>query len=280
MPKVNAPRVGTKYFTFSSPLIRSGVCIIISRFMGNDKRIIEILKLLNRAYGKPKQFKRSDPVDELVRTVLSQNTNDRNSLGAFAVLKRQFKNWDSALKAPESRIAGLIRHAGLANIKAARIKEILLEIKSREGGMSLAVLERMDPSSGLEYLKSLKGVGPKTAACVLLFSFRKPVMPVDTHIFRVAKRLALLKPDAGIEEAHELITEMSRQALVPRRDFKNKTRSAAVSNGKISALIYELHLGIIEHGRRTCKAQNPRCGFCVLYNMCRFKYKNSYRKRT
>ena len=111
----------------------------------------------------------------------------------------------------------------------------------------------------------------------MIFRFRKPVMPVDTHIFRIAKRLGLLKDDAGIEEAHELVTEMSRQAAVYRCDHKSASRKTAVTDEEISTLIYELHLGIIEHGRRTCKAQNPRCGFCVLYNLCRFKDKKAYK---
>jgi endonuclease-3 len=114
----------------------------------------------------------------------------------------------------------------------------------------------MDVAAALAYLKSLKGVGPKTAACVLLFSFGRPVMPVDTHIFRVTKRLGLVGRTVSIEEAHEALTK-----LVPKH------------------LIYDFHLGIIEHGRRTCKAQNPGCGFCVLFNMCRYKDKALYRAR-
>ena len=135
-----------------------------------------------------------------------------------------------------------------------KLKDILNEIKKRQGRIRLAFLSRLDCESALVYLRSLKGVGPKTAACVLLFSFNKPVMPVDTHIFRVSKRLGLIGAKVGIEEAHKALTEM-----VPK------------------SLIYEFHLGIIEHGRRTCKAQNPRCGFCVLYNICAFKDKRLYK---
>jgi len=223
--------------------------------MDTRGKMTTVLKLLNRAYGRPKPFRASDPVDELVRTVLSQNTNDRNSLSAFAVLKRHFRSWNGLIKADTKRITRLIKHAGLANIKAGRIKEILLEIKRREGRIDLTHLKKADLRSGLEYLRSLKGVGPKTAACVLLFSFRKPVMPVDTHIFRVAKRLGIIGPKTGIGQAHEILTKMMQ-----------------------AGLIYELHLGIIEHGRRTCKAQNPRCGFCALYNLCKSKDKRLYHK--
>jgi endonuclease-3 len=223
--------------------------------MVTPNKITEILHQLNRAYGRPGPLRKTDPIDEIVRTILSQNTNDRNSLAAFAVLKKHFKSWEGLLRTDTRRIAQLIKHAGLANIKARRIKEVLVEIKHREGKISLFLLKRLDVGSGLAYLRSLKGIGPKTAACVLLFSFGKPVMPVDTHIYRVAGRLGLIGSKVSIEEAHEALTN-----LVSKR------------------LIYEFHLGIIEHGRRTCKAQNPRCGFCVLYDICRFKDKSAYRK--
>ena len=214
---------------------------------GKSKRIISLLR---KAYGRPPAWKKTEPVDELVRTVLSQNTSDNNSLAAFTVLKARFKRWDELLNTPAGRIARLIRHAGLANIKARRIKGILKEIKRREGRITLGSLSALGDADALGYLKSLKGVGPKTAACVLLFSFGRPVMPVDTHIFRVTKRLGLIGKDIDINEAHEAL-------------------SKAVPKG----LIYDFHLGIIEHGRRTCKAQSPRCGICVLYGLCKFEKK-------
>jgi endonuclease-3 len=147
----------------------------------------------------------------------------------------------------------MIKHAGLANIKAKRIKEVLSEIKRREGRLSLASLRSMGVNEAISYLKSLKGVGPKTAACVLLFSFGKPVMPVDTHIYRVTGRLGLIPKHLSIEEAHRFLSD-----LVPK------------------SLIYDFHLGIIEHGRKTCKAQNPRCGVCLLYSLCKFRDKILY----
>jgi len=132
----------------------------------------------------------------------------------------------------------------------------LEEIKKREGRISLSNLKRLNLDDSISYLRSLKGVGPKTAACVLLFSFGKPVMPVDTHIFRVTKRLGLIDKNLNIEKAHEVLTN-----IVPK------------------GLIYDFHLGIIEHGRRTCKAQNPKCGACVLYKICRFERKAYFKKR-
>ncbi len=218
--------------------------------------IEKIVTLLNKAYGKPPPLRKTDPVDELVRTVLSQNTSDVNSLAAFAVLKNRFRAWDALLRAETREIARLIKHGGLANIKAGRIKSILSEIKIREGKISLSRLAKLDVKESFEYLISLKGVGPKTASCVLLFSFGKPVMPVDTHIFRVAKRLGLIGRNTGIEEAHRALSSM-----VPKR------------------LIYEFHLGIIEHGRSTCKSQTPKCGVCVVYGLCRFKDKRLHKNK-
>jgi endonuclease III len=224
--------------------------------MNIKAKIKHISGILAKAYGRPRALRKSGPVDELVRTILSQNTNDRNSLGAFAVLKNRFGKWDGLPGTNTRTIASLIRHAGLSNIKARRIKEVLTEIKRREGSINLAKLSRLNTNRALEYLRSLKGVGPKTAACVVLFSFGKPVMPVDTHIFRVTKRLGLLDTRATIEEAHEVLTN-----IVP------------------NDLIYEFHLGIIMHGRKTCISQGPRCGSCILYRLCAFKKKAFYRKR-
>lgn len=247
--------------------------------MDTSKRIGVILALLNKEYGRPKLFPRSDPVDEVIRTVLSQNTNDRNSLAAYAVLKKAFTSWNKALEAPVSKIAGLIRHAGLSNIKARRIKDILKEIKRREGRITLKHLGCMEVNEALRYLRSLKGIGPKTAACVMLFSFRKPVMPVDTHIFRVTKRLGLISKETGMEEAHEILNDMFQHELVPRRGLKSGRRpcSGSSPDSKITGLKFNFHLGIIEHGRKTCKAERPHCGSCVLYRLCRFRNKMRYK---
>jgi endonuclease-3 len=192
-------------------------------------------------------------VDELIATVLSQNTTDKNSQKAFRILKKRFRSWEDLRKTPERKVTSLIRSAGLANIKAKRIKEIVGEIKRREGAIDLSRLKAMDVARAMEYLTSLKGVGPKTASCVLLFTLGKPAMPVDTHIYRVSRRLGLIGHNVSIEEAHKILTE-----LVPK------------------PLIYNFHLGIIWHGRRTCRAQNPRCGECVLCYMCKSPDKRKF----
>jgi len=219
-------------------------------------KIKKILRLVNKVYGKPPPFKKTPPVDELIRTILSQNTSDTNSLKAFSVLKRNFSSWDGLLNSNTRKVAGLIRHAGLANIKAGRIREALARIRTREGKIDLSSIGRMDTQEALEYLTSLKGVGPKTAACVLLFSFGKGVMPVDTHIYRVSGRLGIIDDTIDIGVAHERLTK-----IVPKH------------------LIYNFHLGIIEHGRRTCKARDPKCGICVLYGLCGYGLKRVHRDR-
>ncbi len=215
-----------------------------------------MLSLIEKAYGRIPPLRRSDPVDETVRTVLSQNTTDKNSVPAFNALKGHFGSWEKVLRAEVRSIAGVIKHAGLANIKARRIKDVLAEIALREGSITLTRLGSMGLDESTAYLRSIKGIGPKTAACVLLFSFDKPIMPVDTHIFRVAKRLGLIGEKVDIEEAHKALT-----AMVPAR------------------LIYRFHLGLIEHGRKTCKAVRPLCEVCVLYGNCAFKRKAYYRKK-
>lgn len=220
--------------------------------MPDKNKIKNILRLIRLSCGKNiRPFRASRPIDELIRTILSQNTSDSNSLAAFAVLKRNFKSWEELLSADTRKITHLIKHAGLANIKAKRIKEVLSEIRRREGRLSLSSLKNMDIGKAVSYLESLKGVGPKTAACVLLFSFGRPVMPVDTHIYRVTGRLGLIPENMSIEEAHRSLSD-----AVPKD------------------LIYDFHLGIIEHGRRVCKAQNPKCGVCLLYGLCKRRAKN------
>lgn len=210
-------------------------------------KILSIAKLLRKKYGR-KRFKReADPVGELIGTILSQNTSDRNSHRAYDNLRRHFKNWDKLRRARTSAIKREIKIAGLANIKAPRIKGALDEIKRRYGSLNLDFLGGLDTDVGYKFLSSIKGVGPKTAACVLLFSFEKPIMPVDTHIFRVTKRLGILDRKATHEEAQEYFS-----VVVPKN------------------LIYGFHINIISHGRQICTARNPRCSICNLKRSCKY----------
>ena len=205
------------------------------------RRFRAILERLREAYGRPVPLEHRAPVDELVLTVLSQNTNDRNRDVAYARLRERFATWDEVREAPVEEVEEAIRPGGLAPTKAVRIQEILRAIGDDDlGWLADAPLEE-----GRDYLCSLPGVGRKTAACVLLFSYGRPDVPVDTHVYRVGSRLGLWRPGASFEEAHD---EMLR--LAAREDP------------------YEAHVALIRHGRRTCTARAPRCRECPLLSLC------------
>ncbi|MBI1902649.1 MAG: endonuclease III [Planctomycetia bacterium] len=205
----------------------------------------EICQRLRKEYGPVKLGKPLPPLGELVATILSQNTSDRNSDAAFEELRRRFKSWDAVRRAPVGKIARAIRRGGLSRQKAPRIKAVLQAIYEEHGKLSLDFLHAMPTAKALEYLRNFAGVGPKTAACVLLFACRKPVLPVDTHVLRVSGRLGLIGPKTNAEKAHEELAQ-----LVPRRK------------------VLDFHIQIIRHGRRVCTAQRPRCTECVLLDLC------------
>jgi endonuclease III len=184
------------------------------------------------------------PIDELILTVLSQNTNDRNRDVAYERLRMRFPgSWAEVRDAPVEAIEEAIRPGGLSNTKAVRIQEILRAL----GDDDLAWLDEAPLEEARSFLTSLPGVGRKTAACVLLFSFGRPDVPVDTHVSRVGGRLGLFRPGAPFEEAHDELTRLAR----------GDPDDA-----------YELHVALIRHGRRTCVARAPGCGECPLRRMC------------
>lgn len=205
---------------------------------------------MRRKFGTEK-----DPIGELVKTILSQNTSDVTSFRAFDNLKKRFRSWESLRKANVSAIRREIKIAGLSNIKAPRIKGALNEIVRRRGSLELDFLRRESTAEGYAFLRSIKGVGPKTAAIVLLFSFGKPIMPVDTHIFRITKRLGLIGEKMTPEKAQECLT----RATPP-------------------GTIKEFHVQLIMHGRRICTARDPKCPVCGLKPMCRY-YGEKYGRR-
>ena len=207
--------------------------------------IAEIVQLLSKEYGSITWRSRTDPLSELIVTILSQNTSDHNSRRAFASLLSRFGSWEAVAGGRVEDIAEAIKLGGLARVKAPRIKNILEQIQAQRGSLDLMFLKKMPVAEAKAWLKSLPGVGPKTAACVLLFSLGKPVLPVDTHIHRVAMRLGLIDSRVSAEKAHEVLGDM-----VPAKD------------------VYRFHILIIEHGRRVCKAQRPRCRECVLLKCC------------
>ena len=182
---------------------------------------------------------------ELVFTVLSQHTSDANSERAFNSLRRRFPTWEEAAAAPVEEIAAAIRAGGLAEQKAPRLKRILEEIERREGALTLDRLTSLEDARIADYLISLPGVGPKTAACVLAFSLGRPAFPVDTHVHRIAVRLGWVKRGATAEQVH--------RDLAPRIPPEIR---------------YDLHAAFVRHGREVCRALTPRCGDCVLLDLC------------
>ena len=206
------------------------------------RRVRAIVERLRDTYGQPILRPHRAPVDELILTVLSQNTNDRNRDVAYARLRERFSSWAEVRDAPVADVEDAIRPGGLAPTKAVRIQEILRAI----GDDDLAWMEEAPLGEARDYLVDLPGVGRKTAACVLLFSYGRPDIPVDTHVYRVGTRLGLFRQGASFDEAHDellRITEDPQEA-------------------------YELHVSLIRHGRRTCTARNPRCPECPLLRMC------------
>jgi endonuclease III len=205
------------------------------------RRVIAIRDRLRELYGRPVNDPHGHPIAELVRTVLSQNTNDRNRDVAYGRLRERFPTWEEVRDAPTEAVEEAIRPGGLSATKAPRIQEILGRLDEHP---DLDWLEDAPRDEAMEFLVSLPGVGRKTAACVLIFAFGRPEIPVDTHVHRVGGRLGLFRPGASFEEAHD---EML--AVVPSEDA------------------YELHINLIRHGREICRPR-PRCGECALRRMC------------
>ena len=222
----------------------------------SPSKVETICSLLFSKYGQPQWKGGRDPLSELIATILSQNTSERNSHRAFLNLKRRFPTWEEVRKAPQGEIAEAIKVGGLSAQKAKRIKSLLGRIYEEEGVLDLSFLANMEVNRVQRYLLRFKGVGPKTAACVVLFSLGKPSMPVDTHILRVTKRLGLVPQRASAVQAQAAL-----EGILP------------------SPLIYPLHLGFIEHGRRVCKAKRPLCTDCVLRSECDYPEKTNLLKK-
>jgi endonuclease-3 len=207
--------------------------------------ISQVIKLLEREYGPCQRHPNKDPVDVLIETILSQNTSDSNSGRAFACLKASFDSWEAVASAPAQGIAEAIKCGGLSQIKAARVKQVLQQIEKENGRITLGSLKSRTMTEAEEYLRRLPGVGPKTASCVLLFSLDKPSLPVDTHVFRVSRRLGLIEPKIAIAKAADLL----RKQVPPSK-------------------VYQFHVHMIEHGRRVCHARKPSCCRCALKGIC------------
>lgn len=196
-------------------------------------------------YGHPEWRKPLPPLDELVSTILSQNTNDLNRDRAFEALKAEFPSWEAVRDAKAEEVIEAIRTAGLANQKGPRIQAALQSITQEHGSLDLDFLRELSSEEVHRWLIKFNGVGPKTAAIVMQFSLGLPAFPVDTHILRLSKRLGLIEEQTTAERAHKLLADL----------FEPDT-------------YYSAHLNIIRHGREVCHARKPACEGCVLQDLC------------
>lgn len=215
------------------------------------RRVRRITELLWREYGEDSHHERTrlrrDPLDSLVKTILSQNTSDVNSDRAFADLKQAFATWEEVAEAPVEALAQAIRAGGLSNIKAPRIQALLRSVRAAHGALDLSSLHSMEPGAAREYLEGFRGVGRKTAACVLLFSLQQPAFPVDTHCLRIGKRLRLIPASVSADAAHDVFDR-----IVP------------------DECKLELHVSMVRHGRARCRPTNPDCVACPVRRYCAY----------
>jgi len=216
------------------------------------KRALRVHEILLAEYGQPVWRNPLPAVEELVSTILSQNTNDLNRDRAFEALRARFPTWEAVRDAPTAKVVEAIRPAGLANQKGPRLQQVLRAITAERGALDLEFLRAWPVDEARAWLTRFKGVGPKTAAIVLLFSLGRPAFPVDTHVHRVTGtgRLGLRGPDMSADDSHAHF-----EALLPPETY------------------YAAHLNLIRHGRAVCHARNPECERCALKRMCAY-YKN------
>jgi endonuclease III len=212
-----------------------------------DQRACRVHERLLTYYGYPKWRNPLPPLDELVSTILSQNTNDVNRDRAFLALRGRFPTWEGVRDAAERDVIDAIRPAGLANQKGPRIQQVLRQITQQRGALDLSFLADLPVDEARTWLMHFKGVGPKTAAIVLLFSLGKPAFPVDTHIYRVSGRLGLRPAQMTADQAHDHLA-----SLLPEEAY------------------YPAHLNIIRLGREVCQARRPICSSCPLTDLCDF----------
>jgi endonuclease-3 len=210
-------------------------------------RALKVHQCLIEFYGEPTWRNPLPALDELVSTILSQNTNDTNRDRAFHALTERFKSWEAVRDAPQEEVITVIRPAGLANQKGPRIQNVLRQITDLRGGLDLDFLKNMPPEEVRQWLMQFKGVGPKTAAIVMQFSLDMPAFPVDTHVYRVTGRLGLRPSKMSPDQAHQYLEEQ-----LPPETY------------------YAAHLNIIRLGREICHARQPNCPGCPLKDLCEY----------
>ncbi|MBN1452275.1 MAG: endonuclease III [Anaerolineales bacterium] len=215
-----------------------------------SKKALKVHKKLLETYGKPIWRNPLPPVDELVSTILSQNTNDVNRDRAFDSLRAKFPTWEQVRDADTDEVIEAVRVAGLANQKGPRLQQVLRDITAERGSLDLSFLSEMPLEEARDWLTRFKGVGPKTAAIVLCFSLNRPAFPVDTHVYRVAGRIGLRPDKMTVEQAHPHL-----ESIFPPETY------------------YAAHLNIIRLGREVCAARKPNCPVCPVRSLCAYEPK-------
>ncbi len=210
-----------------------------------EQRALQIHQVLLDAFGEPTWRNPLPAIDELVSTILSQNTNDINRDRAFDALRAHFPTWEAVRDAPVDAVIAAIRPAGLANQKGPRIQQVLRSITAERGSLDISFLAELPTEAARAWLTKFNGVGPKTAAIVLCFSLGKPALPVDTHVYRVTGRIGLRPAQMTVEQAHPYL-----ESILPPASY------------------YAAHLNFIRLGREICHARQPGCASCPIYALC------------
>ncbi len=209
-------------------------------------KALEVTRRLTEQYGEV-PFSSKDPMSQLVDIILSHRTRDEQTAAAYDNLLKRFGSWEAVRDAPTNEVQDVIANVNWPEVKAPRLQALMRRITEERGELNLDFLRDLPVGAGAAWLNRLEGVGPKTTACVLLFSARKPILPVDTHVHRVSIRLGLIGKKVTADAAHDLL-----QALLPQ-----DARS-----------IYNFHKALLRHGQRVCVYDRPRCGKCVLTDLC------------
>jgi endonuclease-3 len=220
--------------------------------MNPKDKALEVHRRLLQVFGERPRRRHLDPVSQLVSTILSQNTNDNLRDQAYDTLRQRFPTWEEVRDAPLAEVIAAIQVAGLGQTKAPRMQQALRHITAERGRLELDFLRQMSVEDAKAWLMAMNGIGPKTAAIILLFSLGMPAFPVDTHVHRVSRRLGLIPPQASREKAHELL-----EAMLPPETY------------------YNFHLNLIQHGREVCHARKPRCELCTLRDLCDYYQKTA-----
>jgi endonuclease-3 len=210
-----------------------------------NEKYAAVFGILNESYGRPVWRSHGPPLDELVSTIISQATADINTERAYAELTARFPDWESVMNAPPEAVVAAIRSGGLSNTKGPRIQNALRHIYRERGELSLDFLADMPLDEAMAWLTNIEGVGPKTAAIVMLFSLGRPTFPVDTHVHRVSGRLGLIPPRMDAAKAHTFLAALGAPETY-----------------------YPLHINLIRHGREICRARAPQCHICPLQDWC------------